>query len=571
MRGEPAVEDVVELRGPAAGDGEPARPHRRRDVGVGDRGTDHGFGLLHDLRRRPVVDAEPGDPGPGDPGAREPVLPGLREALPCLRAVADDREAARRTPREEQLPLGVRELLCLVDDDVREGPREPVGVGPGRAVGGAERVAQVGTAQHAHDLHLGAVGLDQVRHDVVHPGRCSVGLGALAAPSTRRGGVAQPLPGRVEEGQVGRGPRLRLAALQRPDLVRRQPRRAQPQERGHGPQVADDVRRVEQRPRLTERVPELGVPLERATHLFARRLVVVLVDEDRDERVPDLVAAVVVRRAGLGRGEGVRPVVGREAHVGPRRRHGAPARRRLLVEPDPGLDGPHQVGRRLEPRHVGVGLDAGARTLGHEVAQGRELHAVLPEARQDVRHVVEVRLVRPDDEHPTAPRVHQRLRVQEVGGAVQRDHRLPGAGSAVDDERAASPGPDDGVLVGGERPEHVAHTRRPRAAEARDEGGPVVERGGAQRAGDAVEAVRREDLVPVVGDLSGGPAVPAPARETHRVGERRAEERLGRGGTPVHEEPAAVVVGQPEPPDVHGLRVACEDHPAEAQVDAEPA
>ncbi|GMA22614.1 hypothetical protein GCM10025864_03730 [Luteimicrobium album] len=83
--------------------------------------------------------------------------------------------------------------------------------------------------------------------------------------------------------------------------------------------------------------------------------------------------------------------------------------------------------------------------------------------------------------------------------------------------------------------------------------------------------MRREDLVPVVRDPAGGPAVAAPAREAHRVGERRTEERPGRGGAPVHEEPASVVVGQPEPPDVDGLGVVGADHPAEAQVGAEPA
>src|SRR5438105_1302570 len=47
--------------------------------------------------------------------------------------------------------------------------------------------------------------------------------------------------------------------------------------------------------------------------------------------------------------------------------------------------------------------------------------------------------------------------------------------------------------------------------------------------GVALEAVRGEDLVPVVGDAAEGPAVAAPARQAHRVAVGRAEERLGRG------------------------------------------
>ena len=40
--------------------------------------------------------------------------------MPCLRAIADDREAPGRAAAQQHLPLGVGEFLRLVHDDVRE-------------------------------------------------------------------------------------------------------------------------------------------------------------------------------------------------------------------------------------------------------------------------------------------------------------------------------------------------------------------------------------------------------------------------------------------------------------------
>ena len=85
------------------------------------------------------------------------------------------------------------------------------------------------------------------------------------------------------------------------------------------------------------------------------------------------------------------------------------------------------------------------------------------------------------------------------------------------------------------------------------------------------EPVRGEHLVPVVADPAAGPAVPAPARQAHRVRVGRPEERLGRGRAPVDQQPAAGAVGEAEPSDVDGLGVVCADDAAEAQVQAEAA
>ena len=117
---------------------------------------------------------------------------------------------------------------------------------------------------------------------------------------------------------------------------------------------------------------------------------------------------------------------------------------------------------------------------------------------------------------------------------MQRDDGLARARAAVDDERAAGPGPDDRVLVGLDGAEHVPHPGRAAAAEAGDERGLVVERRGVP-----VEPVRGEDLVPVVADPAPGPPVAAAARQPHRLGVGRPEERLGRRGAPVDQQPPA--------------------------------
>ena len=86
--------------------------------------------------------------------------------------------------------------------------------------------------------------------------------------------------------------------------------------------------------------------------------------------------------------------------------------------------------------------------------------------------------MRADEEDATAPVAQPRIGVEQVRRAVQRDDRLAGAGPTVDDQRTSRPGPDDGVLVGLDGAQHVAHPGRTAPAEGGDEGRLVVERGG---------------------------------------------------------------------------------------------
>ena len=106
---------------------------------------------------------------------------------------------------------------------------------------------------------------------------------------------------------------------------------------------------------------------------------------------------------------------------------------------------------------VRIGLDGCCGSLGDEIPQGAGLHAFLAEARQHVGDVGQVRTVRPDEQHPTPAVAEARVGVEEVGSAVQSDDGLPRTRTAVDDESPAGGRPDDGVLVGLDGAEHVAH------------------------------------------------------------------------------------------------------------------
>ncbi len=304
---------------------------------------------------------------------------------------------------------------------------------------------------------------------------------------------------------------------------------------------------------------------ERAAHLLLGHVLggLVLVHQDGEQVVPDLVPRLVVRRAGGGGVERLGPLRGAEPDLGPRRLDLHALGGCLLVQPDGGLDRADHRDRRLQRRDGWVPLGHRRAALRHQVAQRAGPHALLAEAGQHVADVRQVGPGRPDEEDAAAAVVEPRVRVEQVRRPVQRDDRLAGARSAVDDECAARPGPDDGVLVGLDRAEDVPHPCRAGRPEGGDERRLVVERG------VPLETVGREHLVPVVGDLPESPPVPAAAEQPHRLGVGRAEERLGGGGAPVDEQPAAGPVGEPEPPDVDRALVG--DHPAQAQVEVEAA
>ena len=190
---------------------------------------------------------------PVEPDPLEPLLPRLREPVPGLGAVPDDGEAPRRAAEQQHLPLGVGQLLRLVHDDVRERAGEQVRVGAGQRGLVDQGVLQVLPAQHRHHEHLGVVGRDQVVDD---PGPSRSRSAATAASCRRLRRDASGSPSRCRAAsRSGRSDTVQAWASARCSVRTSsglEPGRAPAQVGGHRPQVADEVGRLEQRPRPVE-------------------------------------------------------------------------------------------------------------------------------------------------------------------------------------------------------------------------------------------------------------------------------------------------------------------------------
>ena len=92
-----------------------------------------------------------------------------------------------------------------------------------------------------------------------------------------------------------------------------------------------------------------------------------------------------------------------------------------------------------------VGAPHGDRSR-QQVGQHDQLDAGLAERRQHLLDVAEEQPVRADDEHALALE-REPVRVEQVGGAVQRHDGLAGARAALHDQDPGQLGPDDLVLL----------------------------------------------------------------------------------------------------------------------------
>ena len=84
--------------------------------------------------------------------------------------------------------------------------------------------------------------------------------------------------------------------------------------------------------------------------------------------------------------------------------------------------------------------------VGEQVGQHGQLDAGLAEGRQHLLDVAEEEAVGADDEHALALE-REPVGVEEVGGPVEGDDGLAGAGPALHDEDAGQLGADDLVLL----------------------------------------------------------------------------------------------------------------------------
>ena len=272
---------------------------RGRHVGVGDRGPDDRLGLGHDLFRRPVVDGQRRelDPRRGRRAASR-SSPRLGEPVPRLGAVADDREAARRAAGQQHLPLGIGQLLRLVHDDVRERTGEQVRA---RRRGSPASSTSVFWKSCPRSIDMTAISESSAAIRWSMTLDISSRSAASIASRCRRRSDASGSPMRWRAAsRNGRSETVHArgsAALQRSHLVGARatvrtaagtpatstaaPTRAVGSSSGHArSKVRDELLVLQQRP-----AEERG-----------RHVAVAPVDQDLEERLPDLIARLVVRR-----------------------------------------------------------------------------------------------------------------------------------------------------------------------------------------------------------------------------------------------------------------------------------
>ena len=222
------------------------------------------------------------------------------------------------------------------------------------------------------------------------------------------------------------------------------------------------------------------------------------------------------------------------------------ARHRALAVADGGRD-------HLRHAHValdrGGGLRLGAAHLQSRLQRRRrrQAHFVLAQRRQDLVDVAQEDRARTDEQHALR-REALAVRVEEVGGAVQRDGGLAGAGTARDDEDPGDVGADGFVLLGLDGGDDVAHAA-----------GAFLVEGGEQRTlphhGEArgLGGVGVEHLVVEADDLPAVGLEVAAAGDAHRLDGRGPVEGLGEGRAPVDDQRREVVVGDRDATDVERL------------------
>ena len=184
--------------------------------------------------------------------------------------------------------------------------------------------------------------------------------------------------------------------------------------------------------------------------------------------------------------------------------------------------------------------------VGHQVGQDDQLDAGLAERGQHLLDVAQEDPVGTDHEDALVLQ-REPVGVEEVGGPVQRHHRLAGAGTALDHEDARLRGADDLVLLGLDGADDVAELAGAAGLQRGQQG--RVARQAAGLAGDA-EVALAEQLVLDGEELAAlGGEVPPPG-QAHRVAAGGPVEGLGHRRPPVDDDRLPLLVGHRQPADV---------------------
>ena len=370
--------------------------HRRTQRRRGDR--HHPVREFHDLAGDAVADRQPDDPRRLAIGkVVEHVVPVGRSERPgCLREVADDRHRSVEGAASGHLELHRREVLDLVDDDV------------------TVRADLVGVV----DLAVAA------------------GLGA------------EHVAGVVEQGDIGRSPphvvdRLRTRTEQRQRLgFVEHAASGELEQRLRPEQVVQELGRREQRPHPVECLADLRGSPEGVLHRQRTDLRVV---EARGERRPQLVldelaSAVVATEATTSSPDDPRRLLGSQPDVPGTERDDEVVAQRSFTVGDRLIDDIGHPNVTLETscgRAVGARPVVGSQELHarNEVGQHHLLDTGLAERRQHSLDVAQEHSVRADHQHALVLQ-RKTVGVEQVGGSVERNDGLAGAGSALDHEDA---------------------------------------------------------------------------------------------------------------------------------------
>ena len=423
----------------------------------------------------------------------------------------------------------------------------PVVVGPrsgglGDVAHHGHRPVQRPTVQHPQ-VHRREV-LDLVDHDV--PVGPHLVAGLVAGPGTQYGA------GLVQQGRIRCRPVHVVGRLA-----------AGPEQGIHLAGGEAPVGGPDQGPRSEQVVQQLGWredgphPLEGLAHRqlaadpLAHRLRVEVAAARGDQRLVELglheLPGRVVRpvpasglahdAAGLldGQGQPLQPVA--QPQVGPQAT--LPGTGRTGDEPDHAkvaLEAPH-LG------HLPTVVDADA---AHHVAQGGQRDPGLAERREDLFDIGEEQPVGADDQHALALQ-REAVRVEQVGGPVERHHRLAGTGSTLDGVHARHRRPDDVVLLGLDGADDVAEATGTGRLEGCDQ------RTLALQAVAVAVAEPFEVAEQLVLEAQHGASAAhdvAAALQAHGYRSGGPVEGLGHRGPPVHHDRFLVLVPDADPADV---------------------
>ena len=323
-------------------------------------------------------------------------------------------------------------------------------------------------------------------------------------------------------------------------------------------EVVEQVGGREHRPHALERLADLGCVAEPVPHLVGLDRHPGAVGEGGVHAGLDVATAGVVEpEAALGVGDDGLALPGREAE-------------RLEAEADPqrvaqrALAVAHGLGQHLghaqvalHPRRVGevAALDAEGAGAVEQVGQHGQLHAGLAEAGEDLLDVAEEEAVGPDHEQALALE-REPVGVEQVGGPVEGDDRLAGAGPALHHQHAGQLGPDDLVLLALDGGDDVGEAAGAHLLEGGDERALAPDLAALvddrQRA--AEEPGRLAEQLVLDGQQLAAPrGEVAAAHEPHRHPAGGPVEGLGHGRPPVDHEGLAVHVGHRQATDVEGV------------------